>query len=205
MPGALLSALGLADDAAVVALEGDGDVSRRAVAVLGQDEVGLASARRLALVGIFAVRQLHHVDILLDRVVPRGAVGRFVCDGRDPGVRGNLCANSAHNLKARVQEDMRLEQHGLKWSEPLHPNSFIMFPDSERIVSWRDPEKLRAEYDRFAPGDFDAHHATLAEMEDLGRVLDVSFFEAPPTFAELASTPMTNQQQSLPPRDVRQR
>lgn len=114
-----------------------------------------------------------------------------------PGVRGNLCANSAHNLEAKVQAEMQLERHGLRWSEPLQPNSFIMFPDAERIVSWRDREMLRAEYDRFAPGELDAHEATLDAMSELGKVLDVSFFDAPPTFASMASTPMTAAQQDV--------
>ena len=60
------SGLGHVDEPRVVALERDGDVGGRAVAVLGEDEVGLARARRLPLVGVLAVQQDHHVGILLD-------------------------------------------------------------------------------------------------------------------------------------------
>ncbi|MCU1601368.1 MAG: hypothetical protein JWO22_2077 [Frankiales bacterium] len=53
-------------EARVVALERDGDDRRRAVPVLGHDEVGLAGARALLLVRVLAVQQQHHVRVLLD-------------------------------------------------------------------------------------------------------------------------------------------
>src|SRR5690606_8047929 len=60
--------LGHVDEAAVVALERDGDGGGGPVAVLGDDQVGLTGARRLLLVGVLAVQQDHHVRILLDAV-----------------------------------------------------------------------------------------------------------------------------------------
>src|SRR6478672_12822951 len=45
------------DEPRVVALEGDGDVAGRAVAVLGDDQVGLAGAGRLLLVDVVTVQQ----------------------------------------------------------------------------------------------------------------------------------------------------
>src|SRR5690606_21074103 len=55
------------DEAAVVTLERGGDRRRGAAAVLGNDEVGFAGARRLAVVGVLAVQEDDHVGVLLDR------------------------------------------------------------------------------------------------------------------------------------------
>lgn len=114
-----------------------------------------------------------------------------------PGIRGNLAANSAHNLEPKIMADLELESFGLKWSETIEPNSFVMFPGGRRIVSWPDREALRQEYDRFSPGEYDRHMETLNEMSDLGRALDVSFFEAPPSFGEVASRPKTLAQEEV--------
>ncbi len=114
-----------------------------------------------------------------------------------PGIRGNFCANSAHNLEPKVLEDMRLEHFGLRWSEPLEPNSFIMFPGGRRIVSWPNPTDAAVEYEQFSEGEYSRYQETLEEMADLGRALDVSFFSSPPSFAELASKPMSWQQQEV--------
>src|SRR6188508_420352 len=53
------------DEAREVQLRGHGDRVRRAVAVLGHDEVGLAGPRRLLVVVVVAVKQDHDVRILL--------------------------------------------------------------------------------------------------------------------------------------------
>ena len=52
-----------------VQLVGDDDRARRAVAVLGQDQVGLAAARVVGVEGIGSVQQ-HHVRVLLQRTRP---------------------------------------------------------------------------------------------------------------------------------------
>lgn len=155
--------------------------------VIGAGHNGLVAAFYLARAG---------VDVtILER---RDSVGGL-CATEEifPGIRGNFCANSAHNLEPKVLADMELERHGLRWSEPLEPNSFIMFPGGRRIVSWPDETDLAAEYDQFSAGEYVRHIETLDEMADLGRALDVSFFEAPPSFGELASKPMTWQQQEV--------
>jgi phytoene dehydrogenase-like protein len=155
--------------------------------IIGAGHNGLVAAFYLARAG---------VDVtVLER---RDSVGGL-CATEEifPGIRGNFCANSAHNLEPKVLADMQLERHGLSWSEPLEPNSFIMFPGGRRIVSWPDESDLAAEYDRFSRGEYARHKETLEEMADLGRALDVSFFEAPPSFGELASTRMTWQQQEV--------
>lgn len=114
-----------------------------------------------------------------------------------PGVRGNICANSAHNLEPKVIEDLALESHGLVWSESLSPSAFITFPNGRRIVSWDEPAQLREELERLAPGEFDAYRTTFQDMADLGVALDVSYFDPPPSFAEVASRPKTRGQEEL--------
>ena len=155
--------------------------------VIGAGHNGLVAAFYLARAGISVT--------VLER---RESVGGL-CATEEifPGIRGNFCANSAHNLEPKVLADMALEKHGLQWSEPLEPNSFIMFPGGRRIVSWPDERLLSAEYDQFAPGEYARHKETLDEMADLGRALDVSFFRSPPSFAEVASRPLTWQQQEV--------
>src|SRR3954464_14316287 len=53
-------------EAAVVTLEGDRDVRRRAVAVLDQHDVGLAGPRGLLLVHVFSVNHHDHIRILFN-------------------------------------------------------------------------------------------------------------------------------------------
>lgn len=156
-------------------------------AIIGAGHNGLVAAFYLARAG---------VDVTVLEL--RDSVGGL-CATEEifPGIRGNFCANSAHNLEPKVLEDMQLEHHGLRWSEPLEPNSFIMFPGGRRIVSWPDERDLAAEYDQFGHGEYARHKQTLEEMSDLGRALDVSFFEAPPSFGQLATKPLTWQQQEV--------
>jgi len=155
--------------------------------IIGAGHNGLVAAFYLARAGL-------DVTVLESRNVVGGLCAT---DEIFPGIRGNLCANSAHNLEPTILQDMALESHGLRWSEPLEPNSFIMFPGGRRIVSWSDEKEVAAEYDQFAANEYARQKQTLDEMADLGRVLDVSFFAPPPSFASMASTPMTWQQQEV--------
>ncbi|ANS31900.1 hypothetical protein R1CP_36470 (plasmid) [Rhodococcus opacus] len=114
-----------------------------------------------------------------------------------PGMRGNLVANSAHNFEPKVLSDLKLDQHGLTWTEPLRPSSFIMFPDGRRVVSWPSKEDVRKEFDRFAPGDYEAQLRLNDEMMQLAAALDVNFFGPPPSFADVAARPKTPAQEEL--------
>ncbi len=108
-----------------------------------------------------------------------------------PGMRGNLVANSAHNFEPKVLSDLRLARHGLAWTDPLKPSSFISFAGGRRVVSWPEEDRLRSEFDQFAVGDFDAQRHLQALMMELAEVLDVGFFGPPPSFAEIAARPKT--------------
>ena len=61
------SAGGHVHEAAVVALEGHRHRRGRPVPMLGDDHVGFAGARRLALIGILAVQKDNDIAILLNR------------------------------------------------------------------------------------------------------------------------------------------
>jgi phytoene dehydrogenase-like protein len=103
-----------------------------------------------------------------------------------PGFRGNMAANSPHNLDPQISADMELERHGLEWIDIGDPSSFALLPDSQKLVAYRDPAKHRAEFERFSARDADGYAATMAEMVELGRKLNVSFFGPPPRFADIA-------------------
>ncbi len=106
-------------------------------------------------------------------------------------MRGNLVANSAHNFEPKILVDLELERHGLAWTEPLKPSSFISFSEGRRVVSWPRESDVRREFDQFAVGDFDAQRALQDQLMELAKVLDVGYFGPPPSFAEIAARPKT--------------
>ena len=147
------------------------------VIVIGGGHNGLTAAGYLARSGL---------DVLvLERT---GEVGG-VCQTREvlPGFRGNMAVNSGHNLDPVVSADMRLEDFGLEWIVVGDPSSVALLPGSTSLVGYRDPVKARAEYDQFAPGEADGYFAIMEEMSALGRTLDVSFYDSPPHFADVAA------------------
>lgn len=103
-----------------------------------------------------------------------------------PGFRGNLGTNSPHNLDPAVIAELELERYGLEWIDLADASSAALLPGGERIISFRD-ERRDGEYDQFAPGEADRYFGLLEEMNRLGRALDVSFYEPPPSSAEIAS------------------
>ena len=62
-------------EAAIVPLERHGHGRRRAVPVLGHDQVSLPRPRRLFLISVLAVQKDHNVRVLLNAVVADKAVG----------------------------------------------------------------------------------------------------------------------------------
>jgi peptidoglycan/LPS O-acetylase OafA/YrhL len=74
----------------IVALERDRYSGGRAVPVLGNDQVRLASPRRLPLVRILAVKQDHNVAILFDTIVGHEAIGDEVVGALHGGVVDRL-------------------------------------------------------------------------------------------------------------------
>lgn len=145
--------------------------------IIGGGHNGLTAAGYLARAGL---------DVLvLERA---GQVGGM-CQTREvlPGFRGNMAVNSGHNLDPVVSADMQLEDFGLDWITVGDPSSIALLPGTTKLVSYRDPVKARAEYNQFGPGEADGYFAIMEELSELGRRLDVSFYDPPPHFADVAA------------------
>lgn len=154
------------------------------VIVVGAGHSGLVASGYLARAGL-------HV-LLLDR---RPVVGGLcVTEELFPGFRGNTVANSAHNLDPRVVVELELERHGLEFAYP-DPSAFMAFQDGRAFVSHNDAGKRQAELEKFSRGDAEQYAGLINYISELARVLDVSFFEPPPTLAELASRLKTPEQE----------
>lgn len=144
--------------------------------VVGGGHNGLVAAFYLARAGL-------EVLVLEQRDVVGGALAT---EEIVPGYRSNAVSNSCHNLEPRVLADMDLTSHGLRFAQP-DPSSFMAFPDGRRFVATNSRAGLEAELAGLAPGDVDGYFGTLEAMSDLAQKLDVSFFDSPPAFAELAN------------------
>lgn len=151
------------------------DSSGSRIVVIGAGHSGLVAAAYLARYG-------HSVTV----VESTDTVGG-ICQTAEvlPGFRGNLGTNTPHNFDPSVIADLQLESFGLDWISLKNASAMVLLPNQQRIISFADSALRRAELDYFAAGESDAYAATLNEMNELGRALDVSFYEPPPHFSEL--------------------
>jgi phytoene dehydrogenase-like protein len=156
-------------------LNNNGTAGARRVVVIGAGHNGLVAATYLARSGL-TVTVVEATD----------TVGG-VCQTAEvlPGFRGNLASNTPHNFDPAVIADLELESFGLEWIYIDTASAMVLLPEHERIISFADPAARRAELEKFHPGEADAYAATLREMNELGRTLDVSFYDPPPHFSEL--------------------
>jgi phytoene dehydrogenase-like protein len=154
--------------------------------VVGAGHNGLVTASYLARAGLRV--------LVLER---RDVVGGLcVTEEVFPGFRTNPASNSCHNLEPRVVADMELEKHGLRFAYPT-PNSFMAFPDGRLFVGWHDKNRFAEQIETYQKGDAAAYAETIDELNELAETLDVSFFEAPPTLAELTRKLETPHQQDV--------
>ena len=145
--------------------------------VVGGGHNGLTAAGYLARAGL---------DVL---VLERADQVGGMCQTREviPGYFGNMAVNSGHNLDPVVQADMELEAFGLEWIPVGDPSSVAYLPGTTRLLSYQDRALARAEYDQFGQREFENYFATMDEMSALGKQLNVSFYDPPPHFSDVAA------------------
>jgi phytoene dehydrogenase-like protein len=81
---------------------------------------------------------------------------------------------------------MKLDDHGLRYAT-VEPSSITLFRGGRRVVAWQDELQVREEIARIDRADVDGYGMLLADLGKLGETLNVSFFEEPPPFGEIAS------------------
>ncbi|MDQ7911366.1 NAD(P)/FAD-dependent oxidoreductase [Phytohabitans sp. ZYX-F-186] len=101
-----------------------------------------------------------------------------------PGYRTNAVSNSCHNLEPSIVTQMRLQDFGLRFAHP-DPSSVMAFADGRRFVAANSRSALADELKALNSGDVDGYFATLQVMSSLAEKLDVSFYEGPPSLADL--------------------
>ncbi|MEU0559250.1 NAD(P)/FAD-dependent oxidoreductase [Dactylosporangium sp. NPDC006015] len=142
--------------------------------VIGAGHNGLVASFYLARAGL-------DVLVLEQRDDPGGllATAEIV-----PGYRTNAVSNSCHNLEPSIVSEMRLQDFGLRFAHP-DPSSVMAFADGRRFVAANSRSGLADELKSLNAGDVDGYFATLQAMSTLAEKLDVSFYEAPPSVADL--------------------
>jgi phytoene dehydrogenase-like protein len=135
--------------------------------------------------GLTAAFYLANADLKVAVLERREFVGGL-CSTEEvfPGFRINVAANSSHNLDPKVVDDMGLESHGLRFVTP-NPSSFMAFPGGRLFVGWQERNRAADQIEAFGKGDAAGYDAILEEMDRLAEVLNVSFYDPPPTLHEM--------------------
>lgn len=102
-----------------------------------------------------------------------------------PGYHGAY-TNSPGSLEPKVVHDLSLEKFGLEFVRP-DPSVIQPFDDGRAFVGWRDPRRMHDGLAEFSQHDADAFPEFVGYLERFAQTLNLSLFEPPPSFAELAS------------------
>ncbi|MFF0228381.1 phytoene desaturase family protein [Streptomyces sp. NPDC004629] len=148
------------------------------VVIIGAGHSGLVAGWYLARAG-WSVLMLERRDIV---------GGTCVTEEIFPGYRGSSVANSSHSLDPRIEHDMRLTRFGLRFRRPKL-GSLTLFDGGRALAPWPDRGRRRAEIERFARGakDVDGFFGVLEFFAAVARRMAVSFYDDPPTLAEVAN------------------
>src|SRR6185312_8743285 len=113
--------------------------------------------------------------------------GTCVTEEIFPGYHGSSVANSSHSLDPQVSADMELHKFGLQLTHPSL-SSITFFSDGDALVMWPDREERRREMLRFAgEDDIQGFYDVLKFYERIANKMDVSFYEPPPAFEDIAA------------------
>lgn len=146
----------------------------------------VVGAGHSGLVGAFYLAQAGWRVLVLEA---RDVVGGCcVTEEVVPGYRCSAVSNSSHSLDPRIIADMELPRFGLRYSHP-ELASLTLFEDGRAFVPWPDREKRRAQVEKFArgPRDVEGFGVVLDRIRRVAQRMKVSFHEAPPRLAEVAS------------------
>ncbi|OZV77470.1 thiamine biosynthesis protein [Micromonospora echinospora] len=148
------------------------------VIVVGTGHSGLVATGYLARAGL-RVLALERRDIV---------GGTCVTEEIFPGYRGSSVANASHSLDPRIARELELEKHGLRFAHPPL-GSLTLFEDGRALPAWPDRAKRRAVMEQFAHGDadLDGYASVIGLYASVARQMKVSFYDPPPSFAEVAA------------------
>src|SRR5215468_2519752 len=139
------------------------------VIVVGAGHNGLTAGAMLARAGL-ATLVLERRDV---------AGGACVTEEIAPGCRASTTSYIASMLRPEVIRALDLGRHGLRMV-PCEPALQVALEGGEVLASWPDPDRTRAEIQRYSARDARAFEAATEELRQLSARLQPMLTELPP-------------------------